>query len=70
MSYIKGMMNYNSNNNIKPMETVGGAYSEVKIADDESKKDKLKNFSIIKTTDKTGNKISQDKLRKFINLKI
>jgi len=50
---------------------VGGAYSEVHVAEkDESKKDKLKNISIIKTGSVKDISPSQEKLNKFINLKL
>jgi hypothetical protein len=53
-------------------QVTGGAYSSV---DNNNNKDKLKNFTIIKTTagsgkTKTVDKISQDKLNKFISLRI
>jgi len=35
-----------------------------------SKKDKLKNFSIVKTPVSKMDKLSQEKLNKFVNLKI
>ena len=52
---------------------VGGAYREMKPAKTEEEKqkiDKMKNFSIKPTPETTKNKISQDKLNKFINLKL
>jgi hypothetical protein len=50
---------------------IGGAYAEVPKTDkDQSKIDKLKNFSIVKTGSVIDNTVSQEKLNKFINLKI
>jgi hypothetical protein len=66
MSYKKGKKQYVFENKV----IIGGAFAEIKIDEKEKEdKDKLKNFSIIKT--KTSeNKISDDKLQKFINLKL
>ena len=55
----------------------GGAYAEVsevvkvKKEEQENKKDKLKNVSITKSpVNSKISKISQDKLNKFVNLKL
>jgi hypothetical protein len=50
-------------------QIVGGGTAEMKI-EEVSKKDKLKNFSIVKTPVSKMDKLSQDKLNKFVNLKI
>ena len=53
--------------------SVGGAYSEMKpVKTDKEKEmmDKMKNFSIKKNPESKDNKISQEKLNKFINLKL
>jgi hypothetical protein len=54
---------------IKPI--IGGAYSEVAVKEkDQSKLDKLKNFSIIKTGSINDITPSQEKLNKFVSLKL
>ena len=55
----------------KQKVVVGGAYAEIKKDEEVSKLDKLKNVSIIKTPSTAkANKISQEKLNKFVNLKL
>lgn len=50
---------------------IGGAFQEVAAKEKEqSKMDKLKNFSIIKTNNPTDNTPSQEKLNKFVNFKL
>jgi hypothetical protein len=63
--YVKEDLN-KSSNNVK----VGGAFSEVKTKEEKMNKDKLKNFSVAKTAEKKGSKMSADKLNKFIDLKL
>ena len=54
----------------KPVQITGGAYTEVQIQEEQNKKDKLKNYSIIKTSEISGKKIADLKLLKFVNLKV
>ena len=54
----------------KPNVITGGAYTEIKTEEAQTKKDKAKNVSIINTPVSKANKISDDRLKKFVNLKI
>ena len=67
MSHIvKGKKQYKFDSKV----IVGGAYTEVKITETEKEeKDKKNNCSIVKTNTKE-NKLTDEKLQKFINLKL
>ena len=71
MIVIIMVMIVNKNKSRRNKTIIGGAYSEIPVTDkDQSKLDKLKNFTVIKIGSINDSTETQAKLNKFVNLKL